>query len=266
VTLAFALVVGVGSPPGATAQVDPTDWIAEPLSWHGEVAAGGTLTLVNAHGDLRVRGKQIDGLEIVGFAQHHLDDPRPISVEPEPSGGGWRLEVTMAVTPGEEVPADWSGRRVDLTVYVPWKSPLTVRTDEGVLEALDLGAPLQAETVTGDLLAGSSEGMSLRSRSGTVGVVLEEPGWSSTATIETVSGAVSVHARPDADATVTLATRGTLTTDFSLEIERVDASLRRGRARLGAGTGEVLVTSYQGAITLREVVESGVQRAETRKD
>jgi hypothetical protein len=53
-----------------------------------------------------------------------------------------------------------------------------------------------------------------------------------------------------------------LTTDFSLDIERLDDSLRRARARLGAATGTVRVTSYQAPLALREVVPAAVRRAE----
>lgn len=246
----------------ASAQPRLEKWLSEPYSWRGEVAPGAAVTLINEHGDLRVRGKPSDELEIVGYLQHHVDDGREIAVEPVRSEGGWRLDVRMAASAEEEVPADWSGRRVDLTVYVPWSSPLTVRTRDGVLEALDLRAPLVVETGSGELLAGGDGDLTVESRSGSVRVVLQEPDWSSTATIETFSGPVSVWARPDADTAVSLETRGTLTTDFSLDIERLDDSLRRARARLGAATGTVRVTSYQAPLALREVVPAAVRRAE----
>lgn len=238
------------------------EWLSEPLSWRGDVEEGAPIELVNEHGDLRLRGKPIEEMEIVGYAQHHVEDERPIRVEPVRDGGGWRLEVTMGEAPeGEEAPESWSGRRVDLTVYVPWTSPLVVRTADGVLEALDLRAPLSAESDSGDLSAGSSRDLTIRTRSGPVRALLEEPGWSSTATIETFSGPVTLWARPDADAAVTLATRGTLTTDFSLGIARVDDTLRRARAVLGTGTGTVTLTSYQAPLALRELVPAEVRRA-----
>jgi len=248
---------------GTTAKAQPRleEWLSEPFSWHGEVAPGAPITLVNEHGDLRVRGKPSEELEIVGYLQHHVDDGRKIAVEPVPSEGGWTLEVTMGSTPGEDVPADWSRRRVDLTVYVPWTSPLTVRTSDGVLEALDLRAPLVVETDSGELLAGGDGELTVKSRSGSVRVVLQEPDWSSTATIETFSGPVSVWARPDADAELTLETRGTLTTDFSLEVQRLDPSLRRAHAKLGKGTGSVRVTTYQGPLAFREIVSAVVHPA-----
>jgi hypothetical protein len=236
-------------------------WLSEPLGWQDEVVAEGPITLVNLHGDLRVRGKPRTKLEIVGYAQHHVDDTREVTVVPVREGDGWRLEVTMAETDGEEAPEEWADRRVDLTIYVPWTSPLTARTGAGTLEVLDMRAALGAETESGDLVAGSSRDLVVKSRSGSVRAMLQEPGWSSTATIETFSGPVVVWARPDADTALTFETRGTLTTDFTLEIERLDASQRRARAELGAGSGTVQVTSYQAPLALREVVPAVVHPA-----
>lgn len=250
----------------ATGQPSLEDWRSEPLSWRGEVAAGAPIVLINEHGDLRIRGKPNAELEIVGYRQRHADDTRGITVVPAPEGGGWRLEVKMAGEAGEEVPEDWSRRRVDLTVYVPWTSPLTARTAGGVLEARDLRATLRAETDSGELVAGSARDLVVKSGSGAVQATLQEPGWSSTATIETRSGPVTVWAHPDADVAVTLETRGTLTTDFTLEVERLDPSLRRARARLGGATGTVRVTSYQAPLALREIVPAAMRPAveETR--
>lgn len=245
----------------ATAQPSFEEWRSEPLSWRGDVAAGAPITLVNEHGDLRIRGKPRDELELVGYRQRHADDPREIAVEPVRDGEGWRLEVRTAGEPGEEVPAEWAGRRVDLTVYIPWSSPLTVRTTDGVLEALDLRAPLTAETAAGELTAGSSSNLAVTTRGGAVRVLLQGPDWAAKAVVETFSGPVTVWARPDADAAVTLETRGTLITDFTLEVERLDPSLRRARARLNAGTGTVHVTSYQAPLALREIVPGEMRPA-----
>ena len=71
--------------------------------------------------------------------------------------------------------------------------------------------------------------------------------------ISTLTGSVLLQVLPRTDAEVRLETRGEISTDYSIEIERAPGEeAKKARAVLGAGGQVILVSSESGAVRLLE--------------
>jgi len=230
------------------------EWLVDPYEWEKELPAGLPIHLVNRFGDLRVRGAESRLIQVIGYTQHHRDDPRPIEVEATMTNEGLRFEVQIPETEHDaEAPAAWSGHRADFTVYVPIDSPLSVETSAGVLEAQYVGDELEAVSESGEISVSGRGVIRARSNSGAVHGILPDPSWAGTLDIFTQSGDVELWLRRDADLEIRARTRGPITTDFSLEIVPEELGVRSSTVQIGEGTGKVTIESYQGAVTFQEI-------------
>ena len=77
--------------------------------------------------------------------------------------------------------------------------------------------------------------------------------WQTPSRIETLTGDMRVELPRGGEADVRIATRGEITTDYSLEIRRSEGSqLKQGVARIGEAGGKLVLESNRGAIKLIE--------------
>lgn len=243
-------LLAVGSAGGAGAADEPAEagWRVERVDRAEKLAAGATVTVENRRGDLRVRVGEPGELALHGVAQHAEGEPA-LRIECVAADGGWTVRV---IEPEGAAPAADPRRRLDLSVAVPADAPLVLRAADGLIEARGFRAALRAETAAGEIRLRGSGAVELRSERGAVHVAFHPEAPRAPSRIETLTGAIEVELPPGADADALLETRGLLTTDFSLAVERVGPLAKRGTARIGRGGPRLELISRTGDLRLLE--------------
>ncbi len=241
-----------GEPSGAPPAIE--DWSIERLERAVPLAAGSALAIENLYGDLRVRPHDRPEALLVGQAQRHRDDPRASEIAVEESSGRTAIRVVEPAADPAAPPA-WSRRRVDLARLVPPAATLAARSDRGLIEIKGHQGAVHARSRQGDLALRVGGPVDLRAERGSIAVVLQGAGWSHPSRLETVAGDLSVSFSAGADADLVVEARGPVTTDFTIDLERLPAGRRRGRVRLGRGGALVELSSGEGSLELLQLPE-----------
>jgi len=252
--LAGAVFLGLGARL-APAQFDLAEWRIEHEQSSHPVGAADAVRIVNLCGGVNLRAGEGDQVVITTVSQRHLDDPRvpKLLVEELPEGVG--VEVRFDEGADTEDRIEWRNRRIDIGVSVPEDVALSIRTREGDIEVQDLAGRADLETTSGGITCKGPGGLRARSDSGSVFAQFRRSDWTEPVTIETNTGEIRAEFLEGATATATIETRGSITTDFSVAIERKPGSrLKRGVATIGSGGQKLQLTSYSGPIRLLAVI------------
>lgn len=242
--LAIAASPVAGSEPASASE----KWLVERSDLAEKLATGAPVTVDNRHGDLRVRVGEPGELSVHGALQRLGGEPA-LRIEIVSDGAGWRVRV---VEPGAARPREGPPRRADLAVVLPADSPLTLRGGSDLVEARGFAAALVAETSTGEIRLRGSGAVNLRSERGAIRVAFHPVTPSAPSRIETLTGDIEVEFPSKTSAEARLETQGSLTTDYSLEVERIGPLTKRAYARLGSGGAEIRLASRTGDLRLLE--------------
>lgn len=245
--------------PRPSAATSPKDAGApiERWDWTGSVPAGRVLRVDNLFGDVRARFGGTEGkVEVHAVLQNIDPSTKPLHVSVDGKSGA--LIVAVGPSDGKPpaaAPAGGEGRpnRVDLSIFVPEGTKLSVSTKGGLIEIRGLRGAIEASTESGAIDIRQADGAVLvRNDRGTTSVVLARLSPDRTYSVESVTGDITVSLPDPADATVKMATSGYVTTDVTLAIEKRphEEPNKVARALLGAGTVPVSIRSRRGAIRL----------------
>jgi len=252
--LAGVALFGVGAPP-VSAEPDLSDWKIEHEESSHPIAATGEIRIVNLRGGVTLRAGETDLVVVSTVSQRHGDDPRTPEVRVEELPGGLAVDVDFADDPKIEERAEWLKRRVDLGVAVPEGVTVSIRTADGDIEVKDLEGSADLATTSGKITFKGPGGIQARSDSGEVFAQLRRSNWPEPVAIETTTGEIRAELLEGANATAEIETRGPITTDFTVVIERKPGSmLKRGVATIGGGGQELRLTSYSGPIRLSAAI------------
>lgn len=248
---ALALVVSAGH----AGEGHPVDAGAEAgkrsSQWFRSVPPGGTLRVVNPHGDVYARfGGYDDRAEILATHQRLETELPELEVRFEPSDRALELSVGFARPFVEPVE---TRDRVDLVVFVPREIALDVETRDGAIEVKKLQSDVTAATAAGDVTIRSVQGrVQAKSGRGDLAVTLATGATSEPQRLATETGALAVWLWEDADFDVHLRTSGEIATDFSLEIEhrRTEEPSKHAVAVVGRGGPRLELSSKQGNVRL----------------
>lgn len=240
--IAGSPVVGIEPAPAGE------DWLVERNDLTVKLATGAPVSVDNRHGDLRVRVGGTGELSVHGVLQRRAEESA-LQIEIAADGAGWLVRV---VEPDAAKPREGRQRRADLAVMLPADSPLTLRGGSDLIEARGFSAALAAETSTGDIRLRGSGAVNLRSERGAIRVAFHPAAPSAPSRLETLTGDIEVEFPTKASAEARLETQGSLTTDYSLEVERVGPRTKRAHARLGSGGAEIWLASRTGDLRLLE--------------
>ncbi|MCP3963377.1 MAG: hypothetical protein GY719_36525 [bacterium] len=247
---------------------EPTleDWTIARHEWSGELAEGHRVEIINVHGDVRVRAPEGREVFFLALIQHHNDDPRRPEITTEQGEGRLKLEVLYPPAedaegneiPESEIPEAWRKRRVDLTVFVPKTAATSVTTAHGLAEVRGLRGDLEVSTEKGEIRARISGALRAKTVHGDVMAQFRRTDWASPSKVETLTGSILAEMPAGGEADVRIATRGEITTDYTLVITKPDGGrLKHGKARIGEAGGELVLESNRGAIKL---IESAVPK------
>lgn len=231
----------------------PAEWKIERFAWNGPVADGQKLEIANLHGDVRVRWSGDDQVFVSAVIQRDENDPLApdISVQEGAESlavaAGWKK--TESAAPETE---RMKKRRIDLTLLIPARIPVRIRTQTGLIEAKGIDNPLDAQTVAGDIRLSVSQSVRARTERGEIDVVFTGANWPEPSLLESVTGRVTAWLSPEAKATVRGQTTGLITTDFSVEIQRASAPtfLKTVAAEIGGGGDQLSLNSVKGEIRI----------------
>ncbi|NJL28903.1 MAG: hypothetical protein HC897_13920 [Thermoanaerobaculia bacterium] len=246
-----AIVLG-----GAQAPADPTAWRAEQSRETYAVETAAKVHLVNLLGNVTLKTTEGSEVVVTSIGQRHQDDPGRPELKATRGSEGLMIEVLFSrpEQPGEPDP-EWARRRVDLGVLVPKALATSIRTDAGTIEVEGLAALAELETTTGAITFRGPGGLRARSESGAIFAQLRASGWPVPVEITTTTGDIRAQLLEGAAATVEVETRGPITTDYSMVIERKPGQLlKKGRATVGAGGQTMGLKSYSGAVRLDAVI------------
>ncbi|MEM8964350.1 MAG: hypothetical protein AAGD38_22885 [Acidobacteriota bacterium] len=233
----------------------PTEeWLLTSLSEAVDAEAMPTLRLDHPWGDVRVEATDTDRIHVTAIAQSHRDDPRKPSIRWVPG------EVMVGFAELELVEDEaWAPRRIDIGLLVPQDLEIEIVTRAGAIEAKKATAPLRVSSTEGDIVYNGSGPISAHSERGAVRAMLRRTGADLDVELSTLTGDVWCILLEGARAQIALETRGPVTTDFSVEIERATGSpLKHGTIQLGeagsATTSSIILKSYSGGIRVQNLI------------
>ena len=252
--LAGAILLGVGVPP-APGQPDLSEWRIEHEQSSHPIGATVELRIVNVWGEVNLRAGEGDQVLVSTASQRHLDDPRAPEVHVEELPDLLTIEVRFDDRLEVLEKTEWGQRRIDIGVSVPKGLNISIRTRKGDIEVRDLVGRADLETASGSITFKGPGGLQVRSDTGSILAQFRRSDWSKPVLIETSTGDIRAELLEGASATAEIKTRGSITTDFSIAIERLPGSnLKRGVATIGAGGQTMQLTSHSGAIRLEAVI------------
>ncbi len=239
----------------ASAPRAPGDWVIERQEWSEVVAEGQAVSVTNRFGDVRLRGIDEARFSGLGMVQHHALDPRQAAIVISRDADGVHLEVRW--NDGDQLPQEapeaWRKRRVDLTVYVPAAAALQLQTLDGTIWAEDLQGDVEVESKTGDVEIKTRGSLRGGTDHGKLWTTFVGAGWARPAQLETVTGEIQVQLPRQTRVRALLETRGDITTDYSIRIEKEPGSgLKKGEAVIGKDGPELHLRSGRGALKLLE--------------
>ena len=235
------LLLPSGEPPATT------DWHIEKYEWEGVVKAHHPIEIVNDYGDVRTRLANDQTLAVSGMIQRAPTDPDNMKIKVEQTTEKTVIRVTF---PGEVRGAPLR-RRIDVTAFIPKQSPLTIRTYRGLIEAKGLESDLLLSTDQGRVVFSTTGTAEVSTRQGDVKGYFKTARWSKPPRFTSVLGNLMLHFPKATDAVVDVATRGKITSDYTMELSFEDASrLKKARVKLGSGKVPVTIDAGRGNVEL----------------
>jgi len=151
---------------------------------------------------------------------------------------------------------------VDLTVFVPSGSSLSIETGAGAVDVRGLESDVDARATTGDLAVSTSGSIRAGTHSGSIQAELHGSSWTQVPDFETRTGRISVRFAPGAGALLCASTGGEISVEAPLELEAgADGSL----VVVGAGGPRIRLRSEHGDIRIA-APEAGSSRAGDREE
>lgn len=229
--------------------------------------AGGSLSIHNVSGDVRITGYNGEGVQVAAYKEGRDRD----RVEVQDNSQGNRVDLRAEYESCRNCSINASIR---FEVQVPRSLNLNfdeietasgnieirgvtgrvqINTASGDVTVEDVNGYIKANTASGDMKVGNVAGaVQANSASGNVEVSMARVEGSENLSFSTASGNVRVRMPSSLDANVVMSTSsGELRTDFPLEIKRDEYGPERSaRGRLGNGSRMLRISSASGDIEL----------------
>lgn len=238
------------------------EWLLHALEEAAVIAEGDVLSFAHLRGDVRIEATNTTRLHVKALAQYRADDPRVPAIRlvtekaatasPEPTHH--RLSVDFAVLEVAENEA-WAKRRIDVALLVPVGLELRIETGDGLIEVEKVAARANLISEHGEIAYDGTGDLVAHSERGSLRALLRQTGDAHTVTLSTLTGDIRCTLLEGANARVALTTRGPITTDYSLDIDREAGSpLKKARALIGKGGSSIKLESHSGGLSLRGLI------------
>jgi len=232
---------------------DPDEhWQKITETYFEKVGQAARVVVENPHGNIWVRfGGYEDQVEIIATEQR-LEPELPRLVVARKNAGEDLHVSVVSEKPDVPSPADRRDR-IDLVLFVPIGRRVELSTTDDDIAVKGLKGDLAINTIKGNVtLRKISGAVNVRSERGQVTALLESAVTELNQHFESTTGDIEVTVYEDAAHDVAIATSGTISTDFSLEIEhrRFEEPGKHARAAIGGGGPKLSMTSKRGRISL----------------
>jgi hypothetical protein len=258
-TLALVTLIALAAAPALAQR--PQDLARD--SWVGPITPGSVIRVENPFGDTRLRhGGSESTLEVAAILQQLATDGSRLELQVDIGDDEAVITVARIKLDGTvttEIPRG-DKARADLALMIPEGTTVAVRGGTGLVEARGVRTDVDLRTTSGTIRVASTRGaITAHSDRGVVDVTLEPGVTKKPQQLSSVTGPITVFTAADNDLDVTMATSGTLTTDFTLKVDhRADEEPdKTAVATIGRGGAALQVTSKRGDLSLRRVVTTG---------
>jgi hypothetical protein len=238
---------------------------AADFRWHGSIPEGRTLEIKGVNGDIEASLASGGEAEVVAVKRAKRSNPDSVEIKVVEHADG----VTIcAVYPsagfrhnecgagdGGRMSADENDVEVRFTVRVPQGVSFRGRTVNGEIRADGLAAPVDVETVNGDVRLAAEGSARAQTVNGSIKASLARAAGSEPLEFETVNGSIELQLPADVDADLRAETvNGDIESDFPIETR---ASRRHhpptsAHGRLGSGGRTLKLETVNGSIEVRK--------------
>ena len=239
---AFAGLLCVSSLSVLAQEASP-DWTVDNFRWSGVLAPEAVIEVLNPYGDVRLRAADAGEVEVSAMIQRRTSDP----VKPQVKLGRRHGRLTVQV----DYPAAPRGdlHRVDVAVFVPAGAQVTVRTQEGMIQANGLQNDLEFESSGGNVFLTTTGTARVSVGRGDISADFRRDGWGRAPRLMTREGDITLRLPKDADARVQIQAPGEISLgDKEARLERQKAG--KAVVTFGQGTHQLSLETQRGDVTL----------------
>lgn len=238
---AFAYLLCVSSLT-ARGQETPPDWTVDNFRWAGALAPETAIEVLNPYGDVRLRAADAGEVEVSAMIQRRISDPVKPDVRLGRRRGRLTVEVKYPTAPRGDL------HRVDIAVFVPAGARVSVRTEDGMIQANGLANDVELESEGGNVFLTTTGTARVSVVRGNISADLRRDRWDRAPRLTTREGDITLSLPKDADARVQIQAPG----EISLGKEGRFESRTAGKAivTFGEGTHLLSLETQRGDVTL----------------
>lgn len=259
VVLLVALLSGLNAFAQDNTNDEEPEWLLNTMKDALAVADGDVLSFRHPYGDVRIESADTDRIQVTAIAQYRSDDPRVpqmrlVKGEPVDGKASHQLIIEFAYLEIAENEA-WDNRRIDVGLFIPEGLQLEIETVNGLIETKSLKARTSLKSLTGDIEYKGTADIKAHTERGDILAHIRQTGPSHLVELSTLTGDIRSLFLEGANAQINLVTRGPITTDYSIEIDRkVGSPLKMGKVQIGEGGSQVKLESTNGGIRLQGLI------------
>lgn len=229
------------------------------FGWTGHLDPGQLIEIKGVNGSIRAERAPGSEVEVTAEKSGTRFDPEDVEIALVDNDNGFTI---CAVYPDQGAPNECrpgseghmnSGDndvKVDFTVRVPDGVRFIGRTVNGAVQAVHLGADVEAHTVNGKIDVTTSGTALAETTNGSIRASLGSVRWEGARKFTTVNGNIEVNLPAGINAYLAASTvNGHICSDFPIAVHR-RYSNRRAHGVLGTGGRQLKVTTVNGSITL----------------
>jgi len=229
-------------------------------SWKGSISPSASVRVDNPWGDIRLRhGGEGSELEVAVVFQQLATDESILVLDTSQVDDTFLVSILRHDNRGSvlEGKPGTTQPRADVAILVPEGFPTRAETDSGLIEAQGVHCDIDLHTTEGMVRALKVVGaINVTNDRGPTSVNLSDGVTDKAQRFSSITGPITVFTSSAADLTVTMATSGRFTTDFTLVVDHNDAEepSKKARAEVGDGGASLDLTSKRGDLALLRLV------------
>lgn len=230
--------------------------------WHGPVTAGRVVEIKGVNGSIEAMPSSGGEVEVVAVKRARRSNPDDVRIEVVQHGDGVTICAVYPNVDGQEPNTCAPGRgghmstrnhdtSVEFTVRVPAGVRFTGRTVNGKVEADNMSADVEANTVNGSINVSTTGLARAHTVNGSITAVMGRADWSDELEFKTVNGGIDLSFPASLSAAVEARTvNGQISTDFPLTVQGTFGR-RHLSGTIGGGGRELRLETVNGSVQIR---------------
>jgi Putative adhesin len=240
-----------------------TDGGSNTFGWSGHLDPGQLIEIKGLNGSIRAEATTGTEVEVTAEKSGRRYDPADVEIALIDNDNGLTICAIYPdhhgspneCRPGGAGHMDSGDNdvKVEFVVRVPEGVRFTGRTVNGGVQAVHLGADVEAHTVNGKIDVTTSGTAVAETVNGSIRVSLGSGAWDGARKFTTVNGSIEVKLPADINADLAASTmNGHICSDFPITVRRRSTN-RRAHGTIGTGGRALKVSTVNGSITVARV-------------